>query len=254
MVRLLQKSKRYLAGGLIAAFGVVSTFWALWAWRMLSAEGDIAVSARRILLGESFKSAQLSALKLQIESLPSDRLRPRVINGIAVIRLRMFENEHNSGNRRASASALAELNAALRSALSSDPGNSFLWLAGYWLQDPAIRTSDYGRGLLSRSYLLGPYEGWIAAKRNPLALGIFFSLPNELSEKVGSEFVALVRSALYSEAVDGLTVATEPVRQNMLARLARVSEENRKGFAREVRRRDLHWLVPGVIEPIPRPF
>ena len=67
--------------------------------------------------------------------------------------------------------------------LAADP---FFWLALYALEPSA--PLNY----LTASYRLGPNEGWIALKRNPVAFANFDELPEDLRRIVVQEFVRIV--------------------------------------------------------------
>ncbi len=254
MARLTRKSKPYLVKSLTASLGVLSIIWTLSSWSANGTEAELASFAQRILLGEVFGSDQSNALKLALDTTSASRPSALALDSIAVIRLRLVENALSSGDRGASASERKELGIALTSALSDDPTNSFLWLADYWLQKTAVATSDEALRLLNMSYLLGPNEAWIAVKRNPLAIGIFSSLPNELSERVKAEFVGMVRSGLDLDAIHSLSVSQDHVREQMLGQLVQIKEVDRIEFAKLLRSKDIEWSVPGVVESTARPF
>ena len=115
-------------------------------------------------------------------------------------------------------------------------------------------TPDHLRSL-RMSYALGPREGWIAMKRNALALNIFSRLPPDLVEQVQVEFVGLVRSGLYDAAADAVAGPGWAVRKQLLGRLADIPERDRRQFARVLYAREAEdLLVPGVEPPPPRPF
>jgi hypothetical protein len=105
------------------------------------------------------------------------------------------------------------------------------------------------------SYQLGPNEGWIALKRNPIALANFATLPPDLAEAGISEFVALVRSHLYSEAGDIVAGQARPIRGLLFARLWDIKEADRQAFANLLYDRGLDDIpVPGTAPPVRHPW
>jgi hypothetical protein len=105
------------------------------------------------------------------------------------------------------------------------------------------------------SYELGRYEGWIALKRNRLALAIFPSLPGDLAELAVSEFVALVRSGLYAEAADIVAGPGKMLRGALFSRLKDLSDSQRREFAKVLYVADLSDVpIPGYAPPPPRPW
>ena len=75
---------------------------------------------------------------------------------------------------------------AIRQSLACSPADPFFWLALYALEPSA--PLNY----LTASYRLGPNEGWIALKRNPVAFANFDELPDDLRRIVVQEFVRIV--------------------------------------------------------------
>jgi hypothetical protein len=103
---------------------------------------------------------------------------------------------------------------------------------------------------LRMSYDLGPYEGWIAIKRNRVALAAFAALTSDLAERAISEFVGLVRWGLISEAADIAAGTAPPLRRVLFARLKDLSYEQRRVFASTIYRREIDDVpVPGIAPP-----
>jgi hypothetical protein len=96
------------------------------------------------------------------------------------------------------------------------------------------------------SYSLGPNEGWIAVRRNRLALALFAVLTPDLQNKAVLEFAHLVDSGFVPEAADILTGPGWPVRERLLSRLAHVDELYREQFAKAVYQLGYDVSVPGV--------
>ena len=81
------------------------------------------------------------------------------------------------------------------------------------------------------SYDIGRYEGWIAIKRNRLALAYYPAMPSDLAEIAISEFVGLVRWGFAREAAN---IAAGPGRSHrsiLFSRLKDLKVEQRRPFA-----------------------
>jgi hypothetical protein len=247
---------RLAVRGLIAGVGICSIVWAFSASAARRAEAPFGIAARDILRGESFDAEKLGELKRQLDSTPEDQLRPAAMDNVAIIRLRLLDAGLADRTTPAGSTDQAEVGAILTAALSQDPSNSFLWLADYWLDRSRGDVADLGAKFLRMSYQSGPNEGWIAMRRNPVALGNFSSLPGDLSERALSEFVRLVQSGLYGNAVNILVGPGWPVRQQLLSRLAPLDEDVRFAMAREIARKDFDGVSLSGIqnEPPSRPF
>ena len=240
--------------GLIAVFGICSIAWAVFSITVYRAEAPFAGASGDILRGESFDSAKLSELKQQLDSTPADRLRPVALVDVAVIRLRLLEIKMTEGATWEESPEFADVEAAFVAALSKNPSNSFLWSADYWVGRVRGDATDGGIKLLRMSYETGPNEAWVAQRRNPVALGNFSSLPQDLAEHALSEFARLVQSGLYRDAANILAGPGWPVRQQLLSRLAPLDEADRFAMARELNYRQLDGVsVPGIERPS-RPF
>ena len=100
---------------------------------------------------------------------------------------------------------------------------------------------------LRLSYRLGPHEGWIVLKRNPLAFAAFQQLPPDLREAAINEFAAMVRDSQFSDqAAEILIGPAWPERELILSRLTRLSDSDRRRFADELYRRGYDLNLPGV--------
>jgi hypothetical protein len=236
---------------IVAISGACSIGWALFTYPTFRHEIAFAAAAQHILSGEQYSPEQLKRLRSELDASSANSVRPSVLNDIAVIRLKLVEADLAQG--QASAADLDALQRSIDAALDRNPTRSFLWLADYWLHQKRSGSADLG--LLQMSYETGPNEGWIAAKRNPVALGVFSSLSEETRSRVVAEFAGLVRSRLYQDAANILTGAGWPVHQRLLDGLASLDEGHRRRFAKLLETRDIEDAdVPGVTRRTFRPY
>jgi hypothetical protein len=242
---------------LTAGLGICSIAWAVFSIDVNLGAAPVVGAAEAVLGGETLNSETLGGFRRQSGPKSADRLRPAAaLEDLAVIRLRLLEMKLNGGGLQAGSSDFADLETALTAALAKDPNNSFLWFADYWLS--RVKRDDSGRGIesLRMSYAMGPNEGWIAQRRNPVALTNFSSLPPDLAEQALSEFVRLVKSRLYADATNILAGPGWPLREKLLSRLAPLDEVDRRAMSRELSKREIDGVsVPGIPnEQLSRPF
>jgi hypothetical protein len=160
--------------------------------------------APRVINGRSFE------IKLFEGILPaglnsSDACQASRLNGVAIVRLRLFEIAVAQAQRQLVSERMRSLRQAVRSALSCSPTQSFLWLLQYWLEVAENGSSERALQYLRMSYLTGPNEGWISAKRNGFSLAIYDQLPEDIAAQIVPEFVSLVRSGFYAQAASNLS-------------------------------------------------
>ena len=241
----------------VLVFGMTVIAWGIVVVPVFWAESIPTGIASRIIASEAYKSEMLAVVAAQIAGDPRSVFRSSVLSKLAIIRLRLAEDALVSGNRMTIDARLDQLARATDEALMNAPNDSYQWLVRLWAaQAGGSFSPDQWSSSLRMSYTIGPYEGWIALKRSRLALTNFTSLPSDLVEAVFAEFVGLVRSQLYNEAVDILAGPGWPVRDLLLARLRDVKEADRRVFARVLYDKNLldGVVVPGIARAAERPW
>ena len=248
MTRVLSKSKFGLARSFTITLGVCAIAWAFFSVPDFLAETPFSVTALRILSGDSFNARQLNSLALELETTPDQRLRSLALDDVAVVRLQLLLSKFDSGEPVAT-SDLADLLTSVTDALGGTPTASFLWLMDFWLRGLSGMPVDTRSKLLSMSYATGPNEGWIAVRRNSLALGSFVPLPIELRKAALSEFARLVRSGFYRDAANILAGPGWAVRDQLLSQLVEINEAGRRSFAAALASRDIDLKIPSMDGP-----
>jgi hypothetical protein len=153
------------------------------------------------------------------------------------------------GRGAAAAPEFRDVETALEGAIEQNPSRSFLWLAYYWFRKMGSGESLPDPKPLKLSYLLGPNEAWVAVRRNPIALSVFRSLPDEVASQTIAEFAGLVRSGLHQDAADILAGPGWPFQEKLLGALANLHEGDRRWFAKVLKAKDLDVVVvPGVTD------
>ncbi|MDA9516555.1 hypothetical protein XI04_26365 [Bradyrhizobium sp. CCBAU 11430] len=184
---------------------------------------------------------------------PAGLSPPKLFQASALVRLRLAEL---AMARRSSEEADAEIAAAERKLVegfSVNPTDSFLWLMLYSVQTSRNGFDPKTVPHLERSYLAGPHEGWIALRRNQLALAVFPLLSEVAQARVVDEFAEMVDADFWNDTEANLTGIGWAHRDRLLAGLQRVDLVSREAFARMLFRDGYDVPVPGV-KPKERPW
>ena len=232
---------------LAVAFGALAIAWSAEVIPLDRIDQPLANTANAILSGEIFDIARLRALLGRLDTEPPPGLEASGLDGVALIRISLLEQQLKSPDRAVSISDYDKARLDVGAALARSPANPYMWLSAFGLKrlrgDPAADDLN----LLRMSYRLGPNEGWIAIRRNPLSIAAFASLPQDLQEAALQEFVGLVRSGLHDDAANILAGPGWPIRDRLLSRLINLDEYSRRRFANVLASRDLEdVVVPGL--------
>lgn len=234
-------------------FGVLAVAWGVLFLPMFWREGPLDRLASRIAAGESFNPEVVRGSVANLASpLAGDWCRPGHARSVAVVNLYLLESANSEprlfGNR------LDELRRSLDVALSCAPADPFLWLVLY--SADSMREGFHPRffEFLRMSYRLGPNEGWIALKRNRVAVAVFDALPSDLADKVLAEFRHMIASGIYGDAADILAVAGLAARARLLAGLEAVPLDQRRQFVKVLAAKGYDMAVPGVDKGEARPW
>jgi hypothetical protein len=99
---------------------------------------------------------------------------------------------------------------------------------------------------LTASYRLGPNEGWIALKRNPVAFANFDELPEDLRRMVVQEFLRIVEMGTIDNAIKIFVGPAWDNRELILSQMDQVPLWERQEFQAALTRAGYDVLVPGT--------
>jgi hypothetical protein len=217
------------------------------------AQAAVTEIATRIIAGDVYKPDLLEAIDREADR-QATSLRPAVLAKLAIVRLRRVEVATQNADKEIDAK-LDRLRETIEAALSNTPTDAFLWSVLYWVHNAQLGFSEDNIRNLQMSYETGPYEGWVARRRNGLALAVFPMLPASMAQSVTSEFSGMVRTPLNFVAADNLKGPGWPIREALLASLRPLSERDRQSFAALLNERDLRdVVVPGIAPQPLRPW
>ena len=233
-----------LARGFVIILGCIGVAWGIVEIPVFWQDSSIERIATQIIAGDTFKVETLAQQLPITASIKSASCRPAALRSAAIIELRMMEIAAN--NRQKLDHQYKSLVDVIRRSLSCAPADPFLWLALYSVEMTENRFRPDLLKYLQLSYRLGPHEGWIALKRNPLAFAAFQQLSPDLREAAVDEFVAMLRDSQFSDqAAEILIGPAWPERELILSNLTRLSEYDRRRFADALYTRG-YANLPGV--------
>lgn len=233
--------------GLLILFGLVGAVWSIALWPQFRSAIPAKEVAAHIIADDRFKVGELNRILASMLASPNPCVtRSDLVHSEALIRVRIEEESRRHGGKDESDNDAAAAYGRLKSSLALSPMDSFLWLMLYSI-DIARNGFDEGTiSILNESYVTGPLEGWIALRRNKLALAAFPALPAAMQAKVVSEFAALVDGDFTDVAMLNLAGVGWPQADRLLAGVANVSMIPREAFAKRLRQEGLKVRVPGV--------
>jgi hypothetical protein len=236
-------------------FGLASIAWGVAAFPALSRYASLEQISLGIIDRNAFGRKALASVIPSVEAAEHDPYcRPEALRGAAVIRLRLAEDAMGRGEREAIDSDLQAVDRTTRSALSCSPADPFLWMVLSWVEGARQGFNQDLLDFLRLSYSLGPNEGWVAARRNRLALSTFERLPSDLADSALDEFVRMLGGGLYQETIAIFTGPGWPIRDKLLSRFAQIPERYREAFAKALYELGYDVDVPGIPRRDPRPW
>jgi hypothetical protein len=238
----------------LVSVGFLAVAWGTQAMAVFSQQVTIERVAAHVVNGDPFKSEVLATLMPQVEAAErAVRCRPAGLHSAAIIRTRIAEQALSDG-ADVDASLLS-LSDSIHRSLACSPADPFLWFVLYWVETNRNGFQASYLGYLRLSYQLGPYESWIALKRNRYALAVFQRLPPDLAQMAITEFAKLLDTGFfYPETVAIFTGPGWPERARLLPGLKDVGERHRQAFAKALYKLGYDVDVPGIARPDPRPW
>jgi hypothetical protein len=245
----------FAARAVFALAALVGLAWGLGTFATTRPISQLDRAGARILAGESFNAQQMDAFGLLADqALAQPVCRATAMQSAAIVRLRLVELAIESSDRTQYAKRFGALEQGVRYALECAPTASFLWFLLYWVEITRNGFDAKYIRLLEASYDLGPREGWIATRRNRIALAIVDQLPPELANKVFREFAGLVSSGLVEEAAANLAGPGWAYRDTLVAQLTEGRISHRRRLYNLLRRRGIDLVIPGVDPVEGRPW
>jgi hypothetical protein len=238
-----------------AAIAVTAVAWGMSTLPVFWHDAPLARVAARVVENETFKSEALVALLPAVDAVEqARRCRAPALHSAAVIRLAAAADVLDGAERTRIDGSLAALREAARASLGCSPDDAFVWLTLFWVENTIDGFSEDHLAYLRMSYITGPNEGWIALKRNRVAIALFDALTPDLKEFAINEFVHLIESGFMSQAVSIFLGPGWHNKDVLLPRLEPIALERRQAFARAIANEGFDVEVPGIRRVVQRPW
>ncbi|WP_126259820.1 hypothetical protein [Bradyrhizobium sp. LVM 105] len=134
----------------------------------------------------------------------------------------------------------------IRTALRENPMGSFLWLMLYSVGTARNGLDPKNISYLEQSYATGPNEGWVALRRNRLALAVFPVLSTLVQSEVISEFANTVDSDFIAEAELTLIGVGWTYKERLLSALESVDLASRQALRKRLSNDGIKVSIPGL--------
>jgi len=242
-----RKMQRLLTRGLLLPCGGLVVLWTMFAlpsFRLTVPARDVAA---RIVADERFKRGILPGALARMETVKRPlMLQAEFSKAEALLMLRTTEEAIQQQAPEEGDRGIEGAQQKVIAALFVNPSDSFLWLMLYSVETARSGFGPEKVGLLDLSYAVGPLEGWIAIRRNRLALAIFPMLRDDIQRAAVSEFAELVDSDFIEEAANNLTGVGWSIRERLLSELVEVDITSRQALAKRLSSNGIKLAIPGI--------
>jgi hypothetical protein len=220
--------------------GLIAVLWGASQFSAFSNDKSVERIAARIIAGDPFKAEILqNQIRLSNQIEKRALCYPSALRSAAIVRLRLVDVPSDPSQDSVEIRTNAAVS-SIRSSLACSPADAFFWLVLFGLETPAPLS------YLRASYRLGPNEGWIALKRNPVAFMKFGQLPADLRDTVVREFLGILEMGLYDDAVKILTGPAWNQKDLVFSQLDRIARRHRQGLANGLAAAGYDATVPGT--------
>jgi hypothetical protein len=229
-------------------------FWTFANFKELNSAEFLQNIAERLVSGEQFEAEVLENIPAASDTGSIGSCHPTMARTAAIVQLRLVEMSIYKADQASLEKRLDNLEKLSRRALFCSPTDSYLWLILYWVDVRRHGLGDKQIEYLEMSYRLGKNEGWIAERRNGLALAVFEQLPLLLQENVIFEFSRLVDAGFIYSAAKNLMGPGWPLQDKLLSSLTNVKLDMLLRFAKALRKEGMYVDIPGLPPMERRPW
>lgn len=236
-----------MARGFLLFGGLASLLWSTAVLPSVRRSAPLREMTARIVADDRFKPGVLDDVLMQLEAEPAFPLsRFELARGEAVIRVRNAKETIARKTSKETDRDLASAEEWIKSALTLGPTDSLLWLVIYSLEVARNGFAPQNTRYLRQSYVVGPYEGWIALQRNRLALAVFPSLSEAAQAAVIAEFAEMVDSDFIDDAALNLMTVGWQHSKQLLVSLGSVDVVSKQRLSKRLTNSGINLEIPGV--------
>jgi hypothetical protein len=209
-------------------------------------------AAKEIISGKRFTSANLKILSSSLTPFTEKGWSdPIAARSLAIFGIREIETTSAVAESSSFRNLVVDVRLKIEESLTLAPEDSFLWLALFWICRAGGTADVHAIQILRLSYATGANEGWVAVRRNGLAMQSFAELDDESRRRMISEFVSLVNSGFLPQAAEILVHQGWLLRDALLVRLIGLSRGQKRAFVSAVHQLGFDVMVPGL-DPVPK--
>jgi hypothetical protein len=219
----------------LISFGCLGVWWGYVNIPIFWQQSSIERIADHIIAGESFR-AEILATQIPIVEQTENSIvcRPSALRSATIIRLRLLEENISRDGPQSVNGQMNSLNNSIRRYLSCSPADPFFWLILFWEESVQNGHKPSYSKYLRLSYRVGPNEGWIGLKRNPVAFSVFEKLPIDVAENTMREVFGLLDSEFYDEVAEIVSSQNLQVRDLIFQHLKSSKEIHRIELAKRL--------------------
>ncbi|MGY3361278.1 hypothetical protein ACVWZK_007941 [Bradyrhizobium sp. GM0.4] len=227
--------------------GAAALWWSSAVFPIFRSAAPVREIAERLLADQRFKPEALSEALDRMQHEPLRAVKdPTFSRAVALVGLSVAERAAARRSPEEADFEVAAAEARVRLSLALNPTDSLLWLMTYSVQTARTGFSAENVRYLEQSYASGPHEGWIALRRNRLALSIFQVLTLSVQQRVVSEFAELVDSDMNDVAATNLVTVGWLYRERLLDALQDVDIASKKNLKKELLANGVKLAIPGI--------
>ena len=239
---------------LLSTGSVAAIAWAVAIFVYASSTGSLVASAARLANGETYRPEVMRALARRAAEIDQDRCDDRVLIGVATIQARMAEDAVLLGELNVVDERLRAVETTSANLVRCSPRQGIGWLMLFWSRSLQQGFRPELIPLLEASYRYSPREAWVAVRRNPVAFGVFRTLPEDLQGKAVAEIVEIAKLGLVDRVMDELTGPAGRQLDRILPALEKVPLATRSQISRRLYQAGFDVEVPGVPRQDVRPW
>ncbi|MDF0578879.1 hypothetical protein [Bradyrhizobium yuanmingense] len=228
--------------------GLTGFWWAATALPIFLSASPVHDIISRIVADERLRPDLLSEMLVHIEGTSTSLVaESSVSRAKALIRLELAEKAirrpdgMDDGDRQ-----VLDAERDLKFSLGQNPNDSFQWMLLYSVVMTRNGFDPVNIKYLVESYQMGPREGWIALRRNQLALGGFPFLDDALRRAVIAEFAQIVDADFSGEAALILKGVGWVYREELLLALEKADLVSRENLYRRLAADGLKLKIPDI--------
>jgi hypothetical protein len=218
------------------AVGSIGLAWGIFVLPTSEAADDYRYLESQLLHSETYN---LQTLALKLASPAAQVLRDcdtHSQTALLLMEMRLAQAALRAGAATEFDQRAKSLEFRAKRVLSCAPRQSFVWLVAFSLEIMHGRLNEQSLNQLAMSYETSPNEGWIAIRRNIVALPLVLLVPQGLQNKILVEFQQLIRNGFVDEAAVSYSGASASIRSLLQAAIERLDAPRQKAFRDAIQR------------------